>query len=49
MTILQQKKTIYALQKSVLYFFIYILFAFVAVVSVGPLIWVMLSSFKTNG
>jgi raffinose/stachyose/melibiose transport system permease protein len=49
MNILQEKKTIYALQKSVLYFFIYLLFAFVAVVSVGPLLWVMLSSFKTNG
>jgi raffinose/stachyose/melibiose transport system permease protein len=46
---LQQKNRIYFLQKTILYFFIYLLFAFVVLVSVGPLLWVAISSFKTNG
>ncbi|MDR0554988.1 MAG: carbohydrate ABC transporter permease [Treponema sp.] len=45
----EQKKGWYLLQKTAVYFLIYLLFAFVALVSVGPLIWVVISSFKTNG
>ncbi|MDR2482984.1 MAG: carbohydrate ABC transporter permease [Treponema sp.] len=46
---LQQKKGMYLLQKTAVYILIYILFAFVALVSLGPLLWVLISSFKTNG
>ena len=46
---LAQKKRLYLINKTVIYFFIYLLFAFVIVVSAGPLLWVMVSSFKTNG
>jgi raffinose/stachyose/melibiose transport system permease protein len=35
-------------EKTGFYLLVYLLFAFVVVVSVGPLIWVMISSFKTN-
>lgn len=48
-TTLQQKKQIHLIKQSIMYFFIYVLFAFVIVISVGPLIWVIISSFKTNG
>lgn len=49
MSTLQQKKRLYLFQKILMYFFIYIVFAFVVIVSVGPLLWVAISSFKTNG
>ena len=49
MNTLEQKKRIYKIQKSVLYFFIYLLFIFVVLISAGPLLWVLISSFKTNG
>ena len=45
----EQKKKVYLFQKSLLYCFIYVVFAFVILVSLGPLIWVVISSFKTNG
>ncbi|MDR1025606.1 MAG: carbohydrate ABC transporter permease [Treponema sp.] len=35
-------------EQTVFYVLVYMLFAFVVVVSVGPLLWVMISSFKTN-
>jgi raffinose/stachyose/melibiose transport system permease protein len=43
----QWKKKHYP-EKMVFYVLVYMLFAFVVVVSVGPLLWVMISSFKTN-
>jgi raffinose/stachyose/melibiose transport system permease protein len=49
MNTLEQRKLTYKIQKSILYFFIYLLFAFVVLVSAAPLLWVMISSFKTNG
>jgi len=38
-----------AAPKAAFYVLVYLLFAFVTVVSVGPLLWVVISSFKTNG
>jgi raffinose/stachyose/melibiose transport system permease protein len=35
-------------EKTVFYVLVYIFFAFVVAVSIGPLLWVMISSFKTN-
>ena len=48
-TLLEQKKRINTINKTIMYFFIYFLFAFVVVISAGPLVWVIISSFKTNG
>jgi raffinose/stachyose/melibiose transport system permease protein len=49
MSLYERKRGVYLLEKTVLYFFIYLLFAFTVLVSLGPLVWVMISSFKTNG
>jgi raffinose/stachyose/melibiose transport system permease protein len=49
MNTLEQKKRAYQINNAIVHFFIYLLFLFVAAVSVGPLIWVVISSFKTNG
>ncbi|MDR2176983.1 MAG: carbohydrate ABC transporter permease [Treponema sp.] len=44
----QQKKN-YLAGKTLFYAGVYVLFAFVVLVSIGPLVWVIISSFKTNG
>jgi raffinose/stachyose/melibiose transport system permease protein len=48
MNSLEQRKN-YLFGKILFYTGVYILFAFVIIVSIGPLIWVVISSFKTNG
>jgi raffinose/stachyose/melibiose transport system permease protein len=48
MDALPQWKKKHYLEKTIFYVLVYILFAFVAAVSIGPLIWVVFSSFKTN-
>ena len=45
----ERKKTSYRLGQAATLFLIYLLFAFVVLVSIGPLVWVVMSSFKTNG
>jgi raffinose/stachyose/melibiose transport system permease protein len=49
MEALEQRKKNPLFGKALFYTGVYVLFAFVTLVSIGPLVWVMISSFKTNG
>ncbi|MDR3248143.1 MAG: carbohydrate ABC transporter permease [Treponema sp.] len=46
---LGKKKTALDPGKFLFYIGVYVLFTFVVLVSIGPLVWVLISSFKTNG